>query len=334
MNGCCCLDLVILPDMFIQEVEFETIDLEDEVFRISEGLDLPAVQDSLREIGQLNPVLLWRRGSRHKIVCGFRRIRALRGLSKSKILARILQADEYSAVQAYSIAVRDNLSHRQLNPLENARILHKLHNEFGLPDTTIIREYLPLLGLSPAEHVFRSYLLLHQIHPGLRQCLADGRLTLSSIESLAGKSPSVQNSFAVLMGKIRLSASLQKKLLALLDDLAGVGGDSPRGALDREDVIEITGDQRLSPFQKGERVFELIYRLRNPRLSLAQEQFQEKKKRLGLTGSIRVSAHPFFEEPGLRVEFDAINAARFRELVAALQESADSPEFEDLFNIS
>lgn len=323
----------MLADMVIQEIAFESVDLEEEVFRISENLEPPALQESIREVGQLNPVLVLKRNSRYTVLCGFRRARAIKSLGMSALLARILPDENCDPVRAYTIAVRDNLSHRQLNPLENARILFKLHSEFGLGDLALIHEYLPLLGLSPAETVLRSYLRLHRVHPALRQCLADGRLTLSSIEALSGMPQGVQDGIAVLMGKIRLSASLQKKLLVLLQDLAGALGEPPLAVLDSPDVAAITEDQRLSPFQKGEKIFESVYRLRNPRLSQASDQFQAKRKALGLAGSIRITAHPFFEEPGLRVEFEAPNVARFRELSALLHASAESPEFEDLFKV-
>ena len=236
----------MLASMLIQEIAFESIDLEDEAFRISENLYPPALQESLREVGQLNPILLLKQNSCYRVLCGFRRARAIKSIGMSTLLARILPDENFDPIRAYAIAVRDNLSHRQLNPLENARILHKLHNEFGLQDLTLIREYLPLLGLSPAETVLRNYLLLHQIHPVLRQCLADGRLTLSSIEALSGMPQPVQDAIAALMGKIRLSASLQKKLLVLLEDLEGAMGDSPNTVLARPEVVAITEDQRLS----------------------------------------------------------------------------------------
>jgi hypothetical protein len=319
--------------MLIEQIALESIDPGDEAFRISEELDSPPLRDSLKAIGLLNPVLVLERNSRFKIVCGFRRIHAARHLGMSSLPAQILPADRTDPLKAYAIAVRDNASHRTLTPLENARVLYKLSKDFELPRTALIAEYMPLLGLNPAEPLLKSYLMLHQIHHELRQCLKDGRLTLSSIETLAGMPPRVQEGIAALLGKIRLSASMQKKFLALLTDLSIAMGILPDALLGRLEIIGIAEDQSLSPFQKGEKVYDYLYRLRNPRLSLATEQFLLKKKRLRLPGSIRISAHPFFEEPGLHIEFDAPDLARFRALAAALHESAESAESEELFKI-
>jgi hypothetical protein len=108
--------------------------------------------------------------------------------------------------------------------------------------------------------------------------------------------------------------------------------DTPFDApLNQPEAIAIIDDQRLSPFQKGEKLHERLYCLRNPRLSLARERFLARKKLLGLPGLIQISPHPFFETTDLHVEFNAPDAARFRDLASALQEAAQSRELEDLY---
>jgi hypothetical protein len=312
------------------EMPFEEIDVESEIFRISEELNMPAILESLREIGQLNPVILMERGERNIVVCGFRRVRAMKNLGLPRILVRRLPKDSDPS-RAFAMALWDNLSHRQLDPLEKARVLSNLRNHFGVPEDAIIRDYLPLLALSPAANVLRSYLLLHRIHPALRKCLAEGRLTHSSLSAIAAMPEAVQNRIAPLMDKIRLSSSFQKKFLRLLDDLASTTKIQPEEQLNRPEILEILEDSRLSPFQRGEKVYEALYRFRNPRLSQATDQFLAQLKGIQLPGAIRIRAHPFFEEPGLHVEFDAADPEGFQDLAAALQQAAGSLEFKNLF---
>jgi hypothetical protein len=140
-----------------------------------------------------------------------------------------------------------------------------------------------------------------------------------------------QEHIAGIMQKIRLSASLQKKLLGLMMDLAGASGNNPDAPLRSPEVTAIVEDSRLSPFQRGEKIYEILYRLRNPRLSRAADRFQSKVKKLNFPGPVRLRAHPFFEERGLHVEFDAPDAPRFRELTTALHQAVQSPDFDGLF---
>lgn len=316
--------------MIIQEMALGEIDLGDETFRISETIESERLLESLREFGQLNPVILLERESRRIVVCGWRRIRALQGLGVPRVFARILP-EAFGFERACDLALSDNLAHRELDPLEKARALFNLKST-GTPDETLVRHYLPRLGLHPNAAVLQSHLLLHRIPNELRRCAADGRLTLASIERIAAMPPAAQMRLALLMGQIRLSASLQRKFLGLLEDLQRDPGDPPDAPLNRDDIAAIAGDSRLSPFQRGERVYEALYRLRYPKLSAALEQFAERRKQLGLPGSVRISAHPYFEEAGLHVEFDAPDAGRFRSLAGALAEAARSPELNALFD--
>jgi hypothetical protein len=231
------------------------------------------------------------------------------------------------------LALWDNLSHRQLDALEKARVLFKLQNVFGVSGDTLLGVFLPLLGLMPHGSVLRSYIALNGVRPGLRRCLLEGRLTESSVEHLAQTPHQVQDGISALMSRIRLSASLQRKVLGLLEDLSA-GADTQLDApLGSREVLAVLEDLRLSPFQKGEKLHEVLYRLRNPRLSQALERFLAQKKLLGLPGSIRITPHPFFESADLRVEFDAPDAERFRELAAALGKAAQMPELEALFQL-
>jgi hypothetical protein len=92
-------------------------------------------------------------------------------------------------------------------------------------------------------------------------------------------------------------------------------------------------DSRLSPFQKGEKLHQVLCRLRNPRLSRAAERFLAEKKLLGLPGSIQITPDPFFETPGLRVEFNASSADRFRDLTAALQRASQMAALDEMFDV-
>jgi hypothetical protein len=316
--------------MIYKEMSIEDIDSECEEFRISEELNITPVLESLREIGQLNPVILLGRNPRKVVVCGFRRIYAMQRLGFPRISVGILD-ESCDSLKAFRLAIWDNLSHRQLNPLEKARVLFKLQSLCGVLADKIVKDYLPLLGLAPHESVLGSFLSLHAIQPDLKQCLVEGKLTLSSLEILAKTACSIQDRIALLMGNIRLSASLQKKVLSLLEDLAAMTNAPFDAPLNQPEAMAILEDPRLSPFQKGEKLHELLYGLRNPRLSQAQKQFLARKKLLGLPGSIQINPHPFFETSDLHVEFNAPDAARFRDLAAMLQKAAQLQELEELY---
>jgi len=317
--------------MVLKEVAIADIDAQCEEFRISDDIDSERLTDSLRAVGQLNPVILLERGANPVIVCGFRRIAALMRLGVRAAVARILTVEDCRITHPLKLALCDNLAHRKLSPLEQARAAVKLRDICGVEREQLIGEYLPLLGLPPRENALAACFALHAARPELKRLFAEDALTLASMERLSNLSEYEQKRFADMMSNVRLSASMQKKTLDLFDDLAGMNRANFTVPLDIPEIREFLRDAKLSSFQRGEKLRETLYRLRYPRVARAEADFSSQRKRLGLPGAIRVTPPPFFETAELHVEFEAASPEKFREFAAALQKVADSPELEKLF---
>jgi hypothetical protein len=318
-------------DMTVKILPLEEIAVENELFRISEELESAALVESVSEIGQLNPVILLDQGSLKVVICGFRRIRALESLGKSKALVRIISENNMDLLRGLELSMRDNLIHRKLNALEKARILFKLQNSCGLSKDTLVNTYLPLLGLARQEAALESHLRLHGTHSALRQCLTEGRMTQASAECLSERPHPVQERVSLVMNTIQLSSSMQKKVFSILEELSAMSDSELDAPLKNAEVLSVLDDSRLSPFQKGEKLYEILYRIRFPRLSETEARFNFARERLRLPGSIRIRPHPFFETADLHVEFEASTAKRFRELASALATAAQSPDLDKLF---
>jgi hypothetical protein len=318
--------------MHVHELPLECIDFGSERYRISETLELAVLQASIREIGQLNPVLLAEneRG-RKEIVCGFRRLHAIRALGRTSILIRALPSSVRSPLEIFRLALWDNLSHRTLNALEKARGLHVLKNTCGVEPDVLVQSYLPLLELPPHKNVLRSYLALHEMQPALKGHLLDGRLTLSSAERLSRKSLQEQRFLAGVFEKARWSASLQRRFLDLVAELAAVEGCAEMEVFVDPRLPAILDDTRLTPYQRGEQLCAALYQRKNPRLSSTERRFREEREKLALPGDIRLTPDPFFETRCLRVEFEASTSERFREIAISLHTAAQTRALEDLF---
>ncbi len=320
--------------MDVREVNLEDIDLDNQTYRISEDLNPVGLGRSLREVGQLNPVILCPGPTgTPMLVCGFRRLRALQRIGRSTCLARFLPRESTSSLAAFRIALWDNLALRPLEALEKARVLHTLKHVCSVGQDELVEHYLPILGLEAHKNVLRKYLALHVLDPGLRKLLAVGALTLASVERLAGMDCKAQAGAAGLFARASFSASLQRQLLDLLTDLAALRESGVEEVLAQPEVAARLEDAALSPFQKGEAVFKFLYRQRNPRLSAAEERFESDKCQLGLPGSVRLSSDPYFERPRVRVEFEASSPEGFRKASDALQRAAQEPALEGLFRV-
>jgi ParB-like chromosome segregation protein Spo0J len=316
------------------EVRFERINFDDETFRISEDLDPAPLEESLREVGQLNPVILLdREGSAGIIVCGFRRLRALKRMGADRCLARYLPADRCAPLAALRIALWDNLAHRRLDPLEKARVLNALKNSCGVGQDRLVDSYLKPLGLAPHKNVLKTYLGLHDLDRDLKRLLGEDLITVASAERLAGMTRETQAAIATVLGAARFSASLQRQLLDLIEDVAAIEGRAAGEITKAPEILQAANDASRSPYQRGEAIYTILYRRRNPRLSRAQERFLDGRRRLELPGSVRVTPDPFFERPRIRVEFEAPSAESFREIAGALDRAGRTGDLAQLFEV-
>ncbi len=315
------------------EIPLEQIDFEDATFRISEELDPPLLLESIREAGLLYPAIVLLAGGRYTIVCGFRRLRALGRLGASSAPARVVESQGGDFPELFDRALWDNLSHRSLEPVETARVLYKLKHDFGMPDGVLTERYLPRLGLPAHAQSLRVQMMVHATSGDVRELFRRGRLTLASLERLSEMFPASRGAVASALGKMRLSASLQRQFFGLLRDLAAVAGTGPEQVLRDARVSAVVDDARLSPAERGEGACAMLYRLRYPRVARARERFAECRRSLGLPGTVRLTADPYFETPDLRLEFTARDAERFRRLAADVYAASRRPELDRLFEI-
>ena len=95
---------------------------------------LQELADSITAQGLIQPILLRRRGGGYELIAGERRWRAAQ-LAGLKVIPAIVREMDDSAVAAVTLI--ENIQREDLNPLEEARALHRLKNEFRMTDSAV-----------------------------------------------------------------------------------------------------------------------------------------------------------------------------------------------------
>jgi ParB family chromosome partitioning protein len=315
-----------------EHVPLRDIDSGDETFRISEELDSSRLRQSLAEVGQVHPVTLAAATSGGlTVVTGFRRLFAIRSLGGNSAMARICQRDSRTALELFRPALWENLSHRTLNVLEAARALQVLNQGCGLKPEALVREYLPVLGLAPRSEVLGAYLRLNDLSGAVRRLVCQGFLTSRTAERLASMRQEERESLAAVLAQVRLSASRQRQFLDLVQEAGRLRGTSVKELLSEPELSEALLAPAKSPFEKGEALFDIVYRWRHPRLTLARRAFEARKRGLSLPPCMRLSPDPYFESPSVRVEFEASSLAGFQTCAEALVQAAQSDALAAIF---
>lgn len=91
--------------------------------------ELQELADSMKQQGIIQPIVVRKKEGKFELIAGERRWRAARlaGLSEIPVLVQ-----EVGDQQALLMALVENMARSDLNPLEEARGLYRLLNEFGL----------------------------------------------------------------------------------------------------------------------------------------------------------------------------------------------------------
>jgi len=90
---------------------------------------LKELSQSIKQHGIIQPLILQKIGERYIIVAGERRFRAAR-MAGLKTVPAILK--EYDKQQLSEVAIIENLQREDLNPIESAKAIHSLIEEFNL----------------------------------------------------------------------------------------------------------------------------------------------------------------------------------------------------------
>ncbi|MAR77599.1 MAG: chromosome partitioning protein ParB [Gammaproteobacteria bacterium] len=90
---------------------------------------LESIAASIKELGQQVPILVRKSNSGYELIAGERRWRAMQSLQQENIDAIVMDVtDKESAL----IAIVENVQREQLNVIEEAEALLKLHNEYDM----------------------------------------------------------------------------------------------------------------------------------------------------------------------------------------------------------
>lgn len=171
-----------------------------------EEAPLAELAASIRQQGLLQPLVVREiADGRYEIIAGERRWRAcqLAGLGEVPVILR--QVDDETAM---AIALVENLQREDLNAMDQARAMHRLHTEFGLTHQQIADL------LSKSRAAVSNYLRLLSLNARVRHLLENGDLDMGHARALLMLDEALQSQVADLVVAKNLSVRETEKLVA------------------------------------------------------------------------------------------------------------------------
>jgi ParB family chromosome partitioning protein len=275
-------------------VNLTMLDLDDASFRLSYGFGLDFLKQSISRVGLINPPVLRKRADgRYQIVCGYKRMLALRELGVSAAACQLVppETDDEACLL---LSLYDNISHRELNPVDKSLALNRLLSHYS--EKKIVSDFLPLLQLQPHITQFRAYQPLCLLDKEIRDAVVAGVIDVRSALSLARLDPEDRRCLAALLIDLQLSVSKQAEVIASVVEIGMRDGVSPQSVTGDPAIRSVLTDDKLNRPQKGAALLRRLRAMRYPLLTAKEKQVKGRLNALKLPRGVSITPPPFFED--------------------------------------
>ena len=146
---------------------------------------LESMAASIKERGQLSPILVRESDSGYELIAGERRWRAMQSIQEQNINAIVMNVDDKESAL---IAIVENVQREQLNSIEEAEALLKLSNEYSMSHEDIAK----YTGKS-RSHV-TNILRLNELTSYVKSQLINGSIEMGHARAILSLTATSQNS--------------------------------------------------------------------------------------------------------------------------------------------
>lgn len=314
----------------IKKVPLKQIDVSDETFSVNFMPDLKRLRSSIEEVGLIQPVLLRKKRSGYRIVCGFRRISIFRNLGNPEIEAGIFEEGEMDDLSLFSISLHENLTARGFNTVEKAIALAKLVHHFQIDPVIVVKTFLPLFSLEPHEKILKTYLSLAQMEDEVKRYVLKEEVSRFNIRILSNYGSEDRMAVLPLLSSLKLGENRLREMLTLWEEISLRDRIKVKDIVHRPEIRSILSQEELTLSQRTERVKKFLLDLRYPRLREMEEKFEKERRDLNLPSAVSIHHSPFFEGNGLRIEFQFETMEEYRSILSSLSLLADKKEFQEM----
>lgn len=319
----------------LAHVPLAEIDFADQTFVVTYAPDLHTLRRSIRRIGVITPVHLRRPTvqDRLQIVCGAKRLHVCQQAGLTTVPALVYTAAELPDLQAFLLAVYDNLGCRDLNAVEKARILWRLRDVFHYDEARLLSEFCPLLELPPRSETLQDYCAFAGMEAAIHLAVVDGTLPLETALWIGRQAEDNRHALLTVFAGLKLNSNRARELVTYIDEICQRDGSSAAALLHTLDLTGLVADTRLEPPQKLERVRTVLRQTRYPHLSVYEQRCKDATRRLHLPAQISLRPPPHFEGQQYQVTFSFRSSQELQHYAQRLLDAAPTEAVEELLKL-
>lgn len=278
---------------------------------------------SLKRTGILEPLFVTSSPLR-QIVAGHRRFLAAEKAGISKLPVLEITGDS-SPQRLFLLSIYSNWG-QAWEDMDRAWTLKKASEDFHFCDKDIIELILPALGLPAKHHFLDYYQRAWRLAPELLDLIALGKIPFKALRGLGRFNGEDQRAFASLLKSgIALTATQVQQAGEWLFDLCRQARSPLVDFLKGSSLSRILATAKGDDHQRGTVLMEAIRRLRYPRLSHYEQEFETVARRLSEDpGELKIEPPPAFEGEGFFLRAHVKNREVLGRIIKRLKEGEDS----------
>jgi ParB family transcriptional regulator, chromosome partitioning protein len=301
----------------LRPIGMEAISIQRGPYCMSFGYDETRLARSIEKVGLLNPPSLSENTTGgFDVVSGYRRVEAARFLGWEEIFCRDLTDLKMTTLDLLLLNLYDNLSTRSFNEIEKAMVLKRL--SALVSQAKVIKDYMPLLGLSSYEPILRTYMLFEELEEPVKGGLAQGTLSAQAARLLLDFDVPSRLSIYECIFNLKLNYNHQKQLIEYLLELSDIENRSIHEILSGEPLAGILGKEHPNSPQKARSLLGVLRAMRNPRVADAERRFQHQLSLIHLPPGVRINHPPFFEETSFTLEISFEDGRTLKEKIVQI----------------
>jgi hypothetical protein len=228
------------------------------------------------------------------------------------------------------MSLHDNFATRGFNSVEVAIALDRLVHHFRMDPPVVIETFLPLFSLETSEKILNTYLSLVSMEDEMKRYIVQEEVSRSNIRRLASMTSEDRIAALSLLSVLKLGENRLREVLTLLEETAQRDHRTVREIIALREIQTVLGHQDLTPSQRTEKIKKVLLNLRYPRLHQLQETFETKRKELSLPGGLSLQHPAFFEDKGMKIEFQFETLEEYQSLVSSLSLLQEKEEFQEM----
>jgi ParB/RepB/Spo0J family partition protein len=254
---------------------------------------------SIRHFGLLRPIITRRLGEHLELICGARRLHALRQVGQCSDIPCFIIDQNLETGALLQLVGEDQRQTAPLSPIEAGRLIALFENVEGKVDNSELEK---ATGISSSRERQRLTALLRLEEP-IRQAVHSGAIPVKNGLLLAGLTGFERTFMAELFARLSLNGNKQRRLL----ELAMIISVSEQCSLTEVFSLyypAVCSDPIDNVPQVSAQLMKGLYERSHPFLAATHRQFNKKRDGLNLPDNCSLSPYPDFERDTVTLEVE------------------------------